>query len=366
MQPDKHEITDSVEHERFLSLINSMTDAVVAINESHDIILYNSATLNLLDLNLDISNKPLENYLHLYDNNNNLIDFGLLIRDKQPPFILTDFLIHYNDGSKINLYLNISPVKPSFGQDDGRGYVIVMRDITREKTIEQEQDEFVSVVSHELRTPIAIAEGNLSNAQLLAKKIDTDSKIIQALDLAHDQILFLADMINDLTTLSRAERKTLKTDIEPIDCNQLLEGLYSDYSNEANKKGLVLKKQLNNQPLTVLNSQLYVHEILQNFITNSLKYTQAGEISISVTAVPSGVEFEVKDTGIGVSKPDQQKLFEKFFRSEDFRLKGTKGTGLGLYISKKLADLIHGTISLDSELSHGSSFKLFVPNLDHS
>jgi signal transduction histidine kinase len=106
-----------------------------------------------------------------------------------------------------------------------------------------------------------------------------------------------------------------------------------------------------------------VREILQNFVTNALKYTEKGSVVVSAKPRGDGVMFEVSDTGIGISKADQERVFDKFFRSEDFRTRATSGTGLGLYVTMKLTRLIHADISLESELNEGSTFSIFVPNL---
>src|SRR5206468_12031167 len=116
-----------------------------------------------------------------------------------------DWLLLDPDGSKINVYLSIAPVRLGFGHDGTKGHVILLRDITREKSLEEERDEFISVVSHELRTPIAIAEGNIGNAKFIVEKTGDLEAIKKALNDAHSQVLFLSDMINDLSTLSRAE-----------------------------------------------------------------------------------------------------------------------------------------------------------------
>src|SRR6185295_6185512 len=104
------------------------------------------------------------------------------------------------------------------------------RDITHEKSLEEERDEFISVVSHELRTPIAIAEGNISNAQFMTNKTGDIKLVKEALKQAHDQILFLADLINDLSTLSRAERGKLNVDVEKIDIPALMKDLSANYT----------------------------------------------------------------------------------------------------------------------------------------
>ncbi|MGH7196136.1 MAG: sensor histidine kinase [Candidatus Saccharimonadales bacterium] len=352
-----------IEHRRLLSLINSMADGVVALDKSLKIVLYNASALSILDINLTITDKHIGDILKIYNNEGQPVDAEEIIGNSKIVTITRDYLLHYSDNSKANLYLSISPVHLGYGQKGQRGYVLVLRDITREKSLEEERDEFISVVSHELRTPIAITEGNISNAQFIAQKTGDLAVVKQALESAHKQALFLADMINDLSTLSRAERGKLMLDVGAINVHKLLISLEENYSDEAKTKGLEIKIEPDPH-LEILNSgELYVREILQNFITNSLKYTEKGSITIGAKPKSSGVEFWVSDTGIGISKPDQEKIFDKFFRSEDYRTRSSKGTGLGLYITIKLVHILRAEIDVASQLDHGSTFKIYVPNL---
>ena len=137
-----------------------------------------------------------------------------------------------------------------------------------------------------------------------------------------------------------------------------------DYQSEFEKKGLKLELSASDDlPKVVVSNHLYVREILQNFITNAQKYTKQGTITLSVKKATSGVTFSVKDTGIGISKTDQQKIFDKFFRSEDFRTRESSGTGLGLYITQKLAKIIGATFDIQSQLNVGSTFSVTIPDL---
>jgi signal transduction histidine kinase len=111
------------------------------------------------------------------------------------------------------------------------------------------------------------------------------------------------------------------------------------------------------------SSKLYVREILQNFITNAIKYTESGSVTLHAKPVKQGVQFAVSDTGIGISKTDQERVFDKFFRSEDFHTRAQSGTGLGLYVTVKLSRLVHAEIDLESTPGKGSTFTVTVPNL---
>lgn len=351
-----------LEHERLTSLINSMADGVIAVDHRCRVQEYNGAALNILDVNSSIRGKTLGRILKLIDKDGAEVDVDIMIATTKTTTTNRELRIIYGDGSYISLNLNITPVHPSYGTGGQRGYVLLLRDITREKSLEEERDEFISVVSHELRTPIAIAEGNISNAQYIVNKSD-NTEIKKALEEAHTQIIFLSEMINDLSTLSRAERGTLTLDHDTIDINVLLSDLRDSYQQQAADKGLKLVANPPSKPLQLASSALYVREVLQNFVTNAIKYTEKGSVTLSAKGDKSGVTFSVQDTGIGISKTDQARVFEKFFRSEDFRTRSNNGTGLGLYVTSKLARLLQADIRLESELNKGSLFTIYIPNV---
>ncbi len=365
MDAKKSKSTNSakLERERLVSLINSMADGVIATDELGKIVLYNGAALNVLDVNIDIKGKKIDQVATIIDKNSQTVDFTTMIIETQTQTTTRELRLSYPDGSVSNLYTSIAPVKLGYGKQGASGFVVLLRDITREKSLEEERDEFISVVSHELRTPIAIAEGNLGNAQFIVDKIGGNEQIKNALSQAHEQIIFLSGMINDLSTLSRAERGKLNLEIEPVNAHELVEELSKEYTPEAEAKGLKLRTHLASDLELFSSSKLYVREILQNFITNAIKYTETGSVTIGAERHKDGVLFEVSDTGIGISKIDQEKVFDKFFRSEDFRTRANNGTGLGLYVTMKLTRLIHAELDLKSEIDKGSTFTIYIPNL---
>ncbi len=352
-----------LEHERLSSLINSMADGVLALGDDGKIVLSNGAALNILDVNNTLTGQQIEKVLKLVDKNGQPVDTKSLVMSVKTQESNRDLRIAYEDGSMINLYLSIAPVRLGYGHAGSGGFVVLLRDITREKSLEEERDEFISVVSHELRTPIAIAEGNISNAQLIVSKSGDIKSVSDALKQAHDQVMFLSDMINDLSTLSRAERGVLHVDVESINVSELLASLEKNYIPQAAHKNLKLNVDIDPALELLMSSKLYTREILQNFITNAIKYTEEGSVTIHAKPIAEGVEFAVSDTGIGISKSDQERVWDKFFRSEDYRTRANNGTGLGLYVTMKLARLIHAEVELESELNKGSTFYIRIPNL---
>lgn len=356
--------TAQLEHERLKSLINNMGDGVIAIDEHLKVASFNGAALNILDINATLTGKPITSVLKLVDKNNQALDVREIITSSKTSQTSREWKLLYPDGSKASLYVSIAPVRLGYGQRGQKGYVILFRDITREKSLEEERDEFISVVSHELRTPITIAEGNIGNAEFLLQKSGLKNESVQeGLKQAHEQINFLSSLINDLSMLSRAERGKLTIEIEKINAHQLVNELAANYRPQAEAKHLELRTDIDPHLELLSSSKLYVREILQNFITNAIKYTQKGHIIIGAHAKQGGVEFYVQDTGIGISKTDREKVFDKFFRSEDFRTRENSGTGLGLYITMKLARLLHANMDFASELDKGSTFTIFIPNL---
>ena len=353
-----------LERERLTSLINSMADGVIATDEKACVVIYNGAALNILDINSLKPGVPIRDIMKIVDKNNQPVDIQQLILATKTSTSSRDYKLQYPDGSTINLYTSIAPVRLGYGQEGMRGYVILLRDITREKSLEEERDEFISVVSHELRTPIAIAEGNLGNVEFIVEKSGVNiAGVSEAIKQAHNQINFLSGMINDLATLSRAERGKLAVEVEDINCHELIDELAKNYTPQAEAKGLSIQTDVDPHLELLKSSKLYVREILQNFITNAIKYTESGSVTVGAKVRDKGVEFYVHDTGIGISKTDQEKVFDKFFRADNTKTRAASGTGLGLYVTIKLARLIHAEIDLTSELNKGSTFTIFIPNL---
>ncbi len=355
--------TSSVDRERLASLINSMSDGVIATDKHLKVIMHNAAALALLDLHSLPAGSNVSDMFKLIDKDDKQVTITHLVKETTVSTSSRDHRIQYSDGTQINLFISIAPVHLGYGKSSGQGYVIVLRDITQEKSLEEERDEFISVISHELRTPVAIAEGNLSNAQMITKKHQHAPEIEGSLQQAYDQVAFLSGMINDLAMLSRAERGKLAVETTDINIRKLLEDLAHAYTPAADEKDLSFHTDASPKLELLHTSELYVREILQNFITNAIKYTDQGSVTLAAKPVGKGVLFSVHDTGIGIAKADQDKVWNKFFRSEDYRTRQHKGTGLGLYVTAKLAEMLGATITVQSEVNKGSTFTITVPDL---
>lgn len=352
---------ERLQYDRVLTIMNNLSDAAFSTDEHGKILMYNAAALDLLDTNDSLKGKLIGDVLKLRGEDEKKVNIYSLLQQATRSTRRDDLTHTYLDGESIRLEITYAPIRSTYNvskkRDEHGGYILIVRDVTKKKSLEEERDEFISVVSHELRTPITIVEGTLSNLDVLMNRPEApDAKVLSSsIMTAHEQVLYLAKMVNDLSTLSRAERGVADTP-EVIDVAELLTNLHVKYEKEASDKKLHLNLDLGPKLGTVNVSRLYLEELLQNFITNAIKYTKEGSITIIAKRSKNKVTFSVADTGIGISRTDQNKVFNKFYRSEDYRIRETNGTGLGLYVSTKLARKLQTQINLTSRLNHGSTF----------
>jgi len=361
----QNHMLNAIKNDRFTVIINNLHESVISTDKNGVVDLYNAATLNLLDTNIPIKDKHIGNVLHLRDSNGKTFNLLKELERSVGTVIRDDLRLRYGKPEEIRVETTFTPIRSSYTKsnksDAHDGYIVMIRDITKAKSLEEERDEFISVVSHELRTPVTVIEAEISNIQALMKHPDVSQKMKDdALQDAHNQIVFLSKMINDLSALSRAERG-VGDKIEEVDVKDFMHDLYLQFNDSARSKKLKLNIDLGQKLDTITVSKLYLEELLQNLINNAIKYTKEGNVTISAKKSNDYIQFSVKDTGIGISKSDQAHVFEKFFRSEDYRTRETSGTGLGLYVSSKLARKIDSKIEMTSRLNHGTTFVVEVP-----
>lgn len=357
---------ERLQYDRVLTIMNNLTDAAFSTDEHGKILMYNAACLDLLDTNDSLKGRFIGDLFNLTDTQKTKVNLFDALIDAKRATRRDDFNHTYKDGESVRLEITFAPIRSSYslskkGEEQG-GYILIVRDVTKQKSLEEERDEFISVVSHELRTPITIVEGSLSNLDVIMKQPKLpDAKVLSStITTAHEQVLYLAKMVNDLSTLSRAERGVADA-AEEIDVTELLHAMHHQYEKDAETRKLHLNLDIGTKLGKVNVSRLYLEELLQNFITNALKYTHEGSVTVTARRTKNVVKFTVKDTGIGISRGDQVKIFNKFYRSEDYRIRETNGTGLGLYVSAKLAHKLHTKIELKSRLNHGSAFSFELP-----
>ncbi len=222
--------------------------------------------------------------------------------------------------------------------------------------VDKMKDNFISIASHELKTPVTAAKGFLSlveqEKQVLPAEIQSD------INKANMSLERLSDLVNDLLNVSRIEQKRLAIDPVPTDIRTVVGEVFEDLSGSAQKKGLTIEYH----PFTgelppVLIDPAKFRQIMVNLLTNAIKYTISGKVEVNIIFEDLGkVAVSVKDTGIGMSAGDMEKLFTQFYRVRNRKARDIVGTGLGLWITKQLTEMMDGKILVESIEDVGSRF----------
>jgi PAS domain S-box-containing protein len=279
------------------------------------------------------------------------------------------------DQKQIAISLSVSPLMDN--EKKVFAAVAIIRDVTKERAEENQRAEFISTASHEMRTPVAAIEGYLSLA--LNDRVSTiDSRARDYLDKAHASTQHLGKLFQDLLTSAKAEDGRLASHPIVIEIGSYLQQLTEDLKFAAVKKGLATEFVVGasnvidaSSPTGNVVKPLYyavadpdrLREVVTNIFDNAVKYTESGKVSIGLTGNQQVVQFYVKDTGQGIPAEDLPHLFQKFYRVDNSATRTIGGTGLGLFISRKIVELYHGRVWAESELGVGTTFYINLPRL---
>lgn len=226
--------------------------------------------------------------------------------------------------------------------------------------VEQRRRELVGDLSHELRTPLTVLEGYLEG--LADGTIDPSTDIYQRLARETSR---MRRLVNDLQELSKLEAGYLPIDTQPLNLRPLLEALVQKFSDQllAEESPKLLLRCPANIPLVVADPER-VEQVLVNLLSNALRYTPSGSITIWVEPEAEQLWVGVTDTGLGIALDDLPHVFERFWRADRSRDRHSGGTGIGLAISRRLVDMQGGTIEVTSQLGQGSTFRFSLPRTD--
>ena len=228
-------------------------------------------------------------------------------------------------------------------------------DISNMKKMEQVRTEFLSNVTHELKTPIASIAGYLETLKDGALN-DTDVNqtfIKRSLKNAKR----LEALVTDLVDISRIETGEMEIHLEKVDLKPLLEEVINDAKQRNEKKELDISLEMNNQNEIIVNGNLdRLRQVFDNLISNAIRYTVNGSVVMSTERNNGIIEFKVQDTGIGIDSESAERIFERFFRTNDARKIVRGGTGLGLAICKHIIEAHNSSISVESIEKEGSIF----------
>lgn len=322
------------------SLINSMIEGVLGLNDKREVILSNKMADDII--------KSIDKTV--YKEIEKQIETTFVSKD-------TEFQ-EYEINNKY--YVIIMSYVERIQQDGRSGIVVIIRDMTNEHNLDQIKKDFIANVSHELRTPISLLQGYTES--IVDGIVTEPEEIRDSLSIVLDETKRLNRLVNELLNVARMDAEGLTVNKEKQPIKPLLSKMQMKYRQQAEDLELNMSLEPN------IGDELWeydadrIDQVLTNLIDNATRYTQPGDsISITTTTDDSYQTLYIKDTGSGISPEHLELVFDRFYKVEASRTRGKQGTGLGLFICKMIIEEHGGTIKVESEVNKGTTFIIKLP-----
>lgn len=353
------------------AILDAVDDGVLAVDSKGNILVINPAAEQITGWNgsdavglvfnsvLKITNNEGGEMIEISNPVNRVLQTG-------ENFTTRDLFIKTQSGKIVPIFLAVNSID---GQNSG--VVVVFRDISKELKDNREQAEFISTASHEMRTPVASIEGYIGLA-LNPATATIDARAKSYLQKAHENTKHLGQLFQDLLDITKAEDGRLKNEPVVLDAIEFSRNVWEGLKPKAEAKGLSYTFEPDNHktgektltPVFFIHADRdHLHEILNNLFENAIKYTPSGMVSVNITGDNNNVQISVKDSGIGIPAEDIPHLFQKFYRVDNSETREINGTGLGLFLSRKLTESIGGFLDVESEYKKGSTFTVKLPRI---
>jgi len=341
----------STERTRVEAIIAAMTDAVVATDGTESVLLLNRAAEDLLGVRrrhtlgrraADVFPAPrLAGMLH------EAVAFGRVTAEELPPGTAGDRVVE----------VHCAPIRDKDGT--ATGAVAVLRDVTELRQTERLRRELTANVSHELRTPLTSIKGFAET--LLDGAMKDEAACRRFLTIMNGETDRLVKLVDDLLDLSLLESKRVTLELKPVDVSVLVAHTVDKLKPLAQTQHLTLQQSAPPGIIVPADADR-LEQVLTNLVDNALKYTpEGGRVDVRVATADGEVEVLVNDSGRGIGPEDLPHVFERFYRADRSRTRGSGGTGLGLAIAKHIVEAHGGRISVSSRANEGTTFKVTLP-----
>jgi two-component system, OmpR family, phosphate regulon sensor histidine kinase PhoR len=256
--------------------------------------------------------------------------------------------------------VEVSAVPINDDADLTTGAVVLFHDITQLKQGDKVRRDFVANVSHELRTPLSIVRGYIET--LLDNPETSEEELSRILRVMERHSKRLGLLVDDLLTLAQLESRNTTLQFSDVHLAELFESVIHDWGKKLAEKRLKVAVDLLQDAQTIRADEMRLHEVLYNLLDNAVKYSREnGEIRMQASPRGHEIVLSVTDNGIGISKDDLPRIFERFYRADKARSRELGGTGLGLAIVKHIAQLYGGRVQAESELGKRTTIRVVLP-----
>jgi PAS domain S-box-containing protein len=357
-----------VVEQRFHDCFDAVPDAIVVINQAGRVVLLNEPAQGLFGYDRDevlgcsVEMLLPERFRHAHRSHR--ADFAAAPRRRTMGGGL-ELAGLRKDGSEFPVDISLSPLL----MDTGSQLVVsAIRDVSQQKRVERAlhdkylelelankaKDRFLAAMSHELRTPLNAVIGftNILLMRLPGPLLDEQERQLTMVEQSAQHLLSL---INDLLDIAKIDSQDADLSFEDCDLCELLRPLEALFRPMAEARGLRIAVCLPDGGCRVRSDRRAVRQIVINLLNNALKFTRQGQVELVLVRAGDDVEISVSDTGVGIREADLPHLFEPFMRLGD-ATEATEGTGLGLFLSRKLVERLHGQIRVESRPGAGSRF----------
>lgn len=354
---EKLQTVIKAEKSKMESMVESMTEGVIMIDERGEAVVLNPRARQMLDFAPD-----LEVSARMLDHKFRAVGLHETLKECQKKDGLVSKEIVIPQEKDLVLKCDMVPVRDEEGKTIGIAMILI--DVTKERELKRLKDEFVSTVSHELRTPLSIStEGiNLVLDGITGAVSEQQKEILQT---AKDNLSRLAAIINDLLDISKIEAGKISLNRRLIDFGSLVEHFAGVYQKVLSTKKQTIEVSLPSAPFLLYADRDKIIQVLTNLLNNAHKFTpEGGKIEVVLAVQDGQFLCSVKDNGPGITQEDMAKLFSKFEQFGRTYGPGMKGTGLGLSIAKALVELHGGKIWAESRPGEGTSFLFTLPSYE--
>ncbi|MFH0820930.1 MAG: ATP-binding protein [Candidatus Peregrinibacteria bacterium] len=339
------------------AILESIGDGIVATDAKGKIVRVNPVAQNLLNWNLEkVRGADLTDVLKLQDQEGNLIP------KKDRPFSIALSELrkvtgtYYCAPEHLPVFPMLVTVTPVLLEKEAVGVIMVFRDVTREKEVERMKTEFVSLVSHQLRTPLSGMKwfAEMLRAGDVGILSESQKEFVDNINELNERMIAL---VNALLNIARIESGRIIIDPKPTRLADLVHDVLKTLQASIDEKKLNVVVSINDHlPIINVDPKL-IREVYSNLINNAVKYTpDGGEIIIFVSEKEKEIISQVSDTGFGIPRQEQHKIFQKFFRASNISTVETEGNGLGLYLVNAIVEASGGKAWFKSEENQGTSF----------